>query len=317
MNEDSGKQIFGETVAPRSPSGIGWVFRNERELRAGWRLAIYVVLTVAIVLICGWVVSLVHLLSRAYRMDAGAVLIQELILAAGGFGAAIILGKFEKRSFGVYGLPAGEAFRSRFWQGAVWGFVMISAIILLIHAFGGFSFGGFALNAGAILRHAALWGLVFLTVGFCEEFLFRGYAQFTLTTGIGFWPSALILSALFGMAHLANPGEGPVGGLSVFVIALFFCFTLERTGSLWFAVGLHAAFDWGETFFYAVPNSGIVMPGHLLESSLHGSRWLTGGSIGPEGSAMAFAVMGAAFVLFHFCYRRSKTCANFTMETGD
>jgi uncharacterized protein len=310
MNEPSGKQPFGESWVARSPSGMVGIFRNERELRAGWRLGIYVVLTVAIVLLCAWLATKLRLPLPPYRMDASALLIQELILAAGGFGGAAIMGRFERRSFGAYGLPAREAFQSRFWQGAIWGFVMISAVILLIRAFGGFSFGGFVLSGGAILRHAALWGLVFLTVGFCEEFLFRGYAQFTLTTGIGFWPAATILSALFGMIHLMNPGEGPVGGLSVFVIAMFFCFTLARTGSLWFAVGLHAAFDWGETFFYAVPNSGIVLPGHLFESSLHGPRWLTGGSIGPEGSVMAFVVMGAAFVAFALCYRQPKPTAN-------
>ncbi len=40
-----------------------------------------------------------------------------------------------------------------------------------------------------------------------EEFLFRGYAQFTLATGIGFWPAATALSAAFGAVHLHNSGE--------------------------------------------------------------------------------------------------------------
>ena len=183
---------------------------------------------------------------------------------------------------------------------------MITVIILLIHAFGGFSFGSLAMHGDQILPYAALWSLTFLVVGFFEEFMFRGYTQFTLSTGIGFWPAAIILSALFGAVHLLNPGEGPVGALSVFVIGMFFCLTLERTGSLWFAVGLHAAFDWGETFFYAVPDSGIVSPGHLLNSSLHGPAWLSGGTIGPEGSVMTFAVIAAATVLFLLIYRRPR-----------
>ncbi|HEV3195546.1 MAG TPA: CPBP family intramembrane glutamic endopeptidase, partial [Candidatus Cybelea sp.] len=193
-------------------------------------------------------------------------------------------------------------FGVRFPQGLAWGIAMISATILLIRGFGGVSFGGLALRGSALWGYALLWGVVFLCVGLFEEFLFRGYAQFTLATGIGFWPAATMLSAGFGAIHLANGGEDKIGGLSVFVIAMFFCLTLRRTGNLWFAVGLHAAFDWGESFLFSVPDSGIVAPGHLLNSSLHGPAWLTGGSVGPEGSVMAFAVVALAAILFAIVY---------------
>jgi membrane protease YdiL (CAAX protease family) len=179
---------------------------------------------------------------------------------------------------------------------------MITAIIFLIRAFGGFSFGDLALRGRTLWGYAVLWGAVFILVGIFEEFLFRGYAQFTLTTGIGFWPASTVLSAAFGAIHLYNSGEDKVGALSVFVIGMFFCLTLRRTGNLWFAVGLHAAFDWGETFLFSVPDSGLVAPGHLLNSSLHGSAWLTGGMVGPEGSAMAFVVVGIAAVIFARVY---------------
>jgi uncharacterized protein len=143
---------------------------------------------------------------------------------------------------------------------------------------------------------------VFLCVGLFEEFLFRGYAQFTLATGIGFWLAATALSAAFGAIHIRNSGEDLIGALSVFMIGMFFCLTLRRTGNLWFAVGLHAAFDWGETFLFSVPNSGLVAPGHLLNSSVHGPVWLTGGTVGPEGSVMAFVVVGIASAVFVSVY---------------
>jgi hypothetical protein len=83
---------------------------------------------------------------------------------------------------------------------------------------------------------------------------------------------------------------------------MFFCLTLRRTGTLWFAVGLHAAFDWGETFLFSVPDSGLVAPGHMLNSSLQGPAWLTGGTVGPEGSVMAFVVVGIAAAIFALVY---------------
>jgi membrane protease YdiL (CAAX protease family) len=204
----------------------------------------------------------------------------------------------EARGIGDYGLPGAEMFGLRFWQGLVWGLVMVSATILLIWLLGGFSFGGLALHGSALWGYAVLWGLVFLVVGLFEEFLFRGYTQFTLASGIGFWPAATVISAVFGASHLRNTGEDIAGALSVFVIGMFFCVTLRRTGNLWFAVGLHASFDWGETFLFSVPNSGIVAPGHLLNSSFHGPVWHTGGTVGPEGSVMAFVVVALATVIF-------------------
>jgi hypothetical protein len=213
----------------------------------------------------------------------------------------------EDRRFGTYGLPRALAFGAKFWQGAVWGIAMISAIVFLIRAFGGFSFGDLALHGSKLLGYAVLWGIVFILVGIFEEFLFRGYAQFTLATGIGFWPAATLLSAGFGAVHLHNVGEDKVGALSVFVIGMFFCLTLWRTGNLWFAVGLHAAFDWGETFLYSVPDSGLVAPGHLLNSSLHGRAWLTGGMVGPEGSVMSFMVVGITAIIFVLVYPKSHS----------
>jgi len=144
------------------------------------------------------------------------------------------------------------------------------------------------------------------SVAFFEEFLFRGYAQFTLTRGIGFWPAALALSCGFGLSHLKNLQEHWPGLVAAAFIGLFFCLTLRRTGNLWFAVAFHAAWDWGETFFYSVPDSGISSPGHLLSSDLHGAAWRSGGSTGPEGSVFCFLVIALVWVLFAKTYRRKE-----------
>ncbi|HVO79495.1 MAG TPA: CPBP family intramembrane glutamic endopeptidase, partial [Terriglobales bacterium] len=133
-----------------------------------------------------------------------------------------------------------------------------------------------------------------------------GYIQFTLAQGIGFWPAAALLSALFGATHVNNPGETPTGILGAAVIGFFFCLTLRRTGNLWFAIGFHASWDWGETYFYSVPDSGGVWPGHLLQSSFQGPTWLTGGSVGPEGSALLFVVIALTWVVFDRAYPEVK-----------
>ena len=112
----------------------------------------------------------------------------------------------------------------------------------------------------------------------------------------------MALSALFGGLHLGNKGESWRGALAAGLIGLFFCFTLRRTGNLWFAVGLHASWDWAESYFYGVPDSGTMVQGHLLNPSFHGPAWLTGGTVGPEGSVLVFVVIAALFAAFHFTH---------------
>ncbi len=112
-----------------------------------------------------------------------------------------------------------------------------------------------------------LWAIGFLLVGLFEESAFRGYMLYTLTSGMGFWPAAAITCLLFAGGHISNPGENWVGVLEIVLIAVFLCLALRRTGNLWFAIGWHMAFDWGESFFYSTPNSGIQATGHMLRAS--------------------------------------------------
>jgi membrane protease YdiL (CAAX protease family) len=284
---------------PGAIGGVRAIFWNERELRAGWRLLIYFVLFLAIGGAGSFAALLLHLpITTSTEITATALLVHEIIALSAALAAAAILGVLESRGLGDFGLPGSAAFGPRFWQGFVWGLVMISGMILLIRLFGGFSFGDLALRGPELWGYAALWGLVFLAVGFFEEFFFRGYTQTTLASGIGFWPAAIVISAVFGASHLRNRGEAVAGAASLFAIGMFFCLTLRRTGNLWFAIGLHASFDWGETFLFSAPDSGLIAPGHLLNSSFHGPVWLTGGTVGPEGSVMAFVVMALAAAVF-------------------
>jgi membrane protease YdiL (CAAX protease family) len=216
------------------------------------------------------------------------------------------MARIERREFGRYGLPVRSAFRKDFWIGAMAGFAAISATLLAIFAFQGFRLAGLAIHGQTIVSATLAWGLTFILVGLAEEFAFRGYLQFTLTTGIGFWPSALVLSLLFGLAHMGNPGESNAGVLSVVCFGLLFCLFLRRTGNLWWAVGFHAGWDWGQTFFYGVPDSGIAPYHNLFSSSFNGSRWLTGGTVGPEASVFAPITLAVVAIVFTRFYRDTR-----------
>lgn len=285
------------------PSFAQTVFKGPHGIRAGWRFLLYLLMAAAIGFALGFILQPlnVHGAARLWVQ-----LVSEAMVVIAAIVPALVMARIEKRPFGAYGLPAREAFGKLFWVGCVWGLLAITLLLASIRGLHGFYFGHLALHGFRILKFALFWAAFFLLVGFFEEFLLRGYTQFTLTEAIGFWPAAIILSAAFGALHLGNSGEAWIGVLSAALIGFFFCLTLRRTGSLWFAIGFHQAFDWGETFLYSVPNSGTVEPGHLLNSSFHGPLWLTGGSVGPEGSVFIFILIAAMWVIFDRMYPNAK-----------
>jgi membrane protease YdiL (CAAX protease family) len=163
---------------------------------------------------------------------------------------------------------------------------------------GGISFAPPALSVAGVAFYAIVWAIAFILLGITEELLIRGYALSALGQAIGFWPAAGSLAVLFGGLHLLNPGENVIGALNVVAYSLFAAFTLRRTGNLWFAIGIHASWDYVQTVLYGVPVSGTHHEGRILQADLHGPSWLTGGTVGPEGSALGFVVLALAFVVF-------------------
>jgi len=296
-----------EVPTPPQPNRLQWVFWGPNGLRAFWRLLIFVAITMGLRFGMSKILHLLHLVkphTGNIEFTAKFVLVQDGLAFLCVLLATLIMGRFEKRSLGDYGLPPRSAFRLRFWEGIVWGFVAECATMFTLFLAGNATFHGFSLTGMAALQSGLLWAVAFLLVGFFEELLFRGYPQFTLGTGIGFWPTAFLLSALFWLGHMQNPGETWIGGLSTCLAALLFCVSLKLTGNLWLAIGMHAAWDWAETYFFGVADSGMPAHGHLLNTTMSGSKWMTGGSVGPEGSVVELIVVSATIGLLFLRFGR-------------
>jgi membrane protease YdiL (CAAX protease family) len=277
------------------------IFMSNNGLRSGWGLVLYFGMFALVLAAGSWLTQSLHF------SDLWSQMLNQVGALAAAVIPALALARIEKRHWGDYGLQMQRGFSKLFGVGVIWGFLGITLLLVILHEMHAFDFGHVVLHGTRIAKFAAFWGVMFLLVAFFEEFLLRGYTQFTLSRSIGFWPAAALLSIIFGTLHLNNPGEAWSGALAAAFIGLFFCFTLRRTGSLWFAAGFHAAWDWGESFFYSVPDSGQVSPGHLLSSSFHGSRWLTGGSVGPEGSLLCFFVITVLWAVFANIYAGKRS----------
>jgi membrane protease YdiL (CAAX protease family) len=225
----------------------------------------------------------VHLPDRKLPLSPTWALAGEFIQAVLVLVATWIMARIEGRRLAVYGY-AGRAKLARFLFGLVWGFVALSSLVAVLWKTHLLAFDAGHLQGLTAWKYGLAWLVTFFLVGLAEESLLRGYLQYTLTRGIGFWWGALLMSILFGAIHGTNKGESPVGLFSAGAVGLVFCISLWYTGSLWWAIGFHAAWDWAQSFFYGTPDSGMVARGHLMSEHPVGPLLWSGGPTGPEGS---------------------------------
>lgn len=306
-------QTPGGISEPKTlPRHVIPIFTGPSGLRPGWRLLIFFGLLAL-------PAAILFILSRSQGASHQQIAITPLLLSLNDVvlllflaAATWIMGKIERRKLGDYGLPLRLALKKDFWIGALLGFLAISATLLTMFLLHGFRITALDLHGSAIVPSLFAWAGAFLAVALFEEFAFRGYVQFTLASGIGFWPAALITSGLFGLTHfVADPNENVAGSASVVLFGLLLCFFLRRTGNLWCAVGFHVAYDWGETFFYGVPDSGIVPYHSLFHSVTLGPQWLSGGSVGPEASLVTpLALLFVALALNRYYHSRRTQVQN-------
>ena len=271
-------------------------------LRAGWRLVIFA----AILFVLFATKGLIARRTMHGVDDVGRFVFNQTTRFLICLIASWIMARIERRTIAEYGLPWRRMFRGQFWLGALIGFAALTVLLGFMQAIGVFDFGRIALRGAEIWKWGALYGAILLIVGLSEEFFYRGYIQFTLSTGIGFWPAAILWNAYFGFSHYSNAGETWAGMVNAGLGGLFFCLLLQRSGNLWMPIGFHMAWDWGQTFFYGVPDSGIVVPGHLFNSTHSGPVWLSGGSVGPEGSWLFTALLVVLWIVVAAWMRENR-----------
>ena len=118
-----------------------------------------------------------------------------------------------------------------------------------------------------------------------------------------------VTSTAFGFIHTTNNGENWIGIFAAAFIGFVFCVSVRVTGSAWWAIGCHAAWDWAETYFYGAIDSGMQPTGHYLTTSPSGNALWSGGTDGPEGSLLVLGVTLLLLVALILIYGRRESAA--------
>jgi len=288
-------QIFGQAVGRERRRRFG-IFLGANGLRAGWRVLLFFVIAL-VVGDLGFLLLVRPCLEHGFFVSAPAKLfLYRMWFFLPLLAAAAIMARLEARSMAAYGLDFSQNSIARLVEGAVWGLCAFSLLAGALWSLNACSIRLAPLTGTATWNWGLQWTLAFFAVGLLEEYAARGYPFYTFGSAIGFWPSAVLLSVSFGVIHIQN--QSWIGVLGVVLVALFFCWTLRCTGSLWFAVGCHGAFDWAAAFLFGVPERSGRASGHLLEMSVQGPAWLTGGSFGPESGVLVIPLVLLMWVVF-------------------
>jgi membrane protease YdiL (CAAX protease family) len=75
---------------------------------------------------------------------------------------------------------------------------------------------------------------------FYEEFVFRGFVLVALRRVAGFWPAALVSSAMWAFTHVQYP---MVIQLTILAVGVAFCWIMQRARSLWAPYFAHEVLD--------------------------------------------------------------------------
>lgn len=275
--------------AEQSPLTNIWIGHDG--LRTGWAILLFfVVVVTTVTALSGIASSIQHPLTIRGRLTAPSVIMFEFAGCCGVLVATMVMSLIDKRSWLSYGLKAAHSL-AHFGQGLFWGVVMMGIVIAALVSTHAVTIRFSGATSWSLIVSALLWMVAFFLLAIHEEMMFRGYLFFKLARSWSPITAAAVMSLLFGFAHVANYGETIAGILFVVALGLVCCLAVWRTGSLWWALGLHMAWDWSETFLFGAADSGLPATGRLLISRASGPTWLSGGSVGPEGSMVTFLAL--------------------------
>ena len=284
----------------------GILFGPDGKVRLLWRAVIFYVLA-------DWLLP--YPLDPVFRFIAGTLHVTDGFTAANvaigeieNFVIALtctaIFAWYEDRRVDSYGLPVAEGLGARTWEGALVGIVMAGVVAVGMYLLGGMQIRGLETTGSALVLSALAWLGANICVGLAEEFVYRSYLLQTLWKSIGFWPGATVIALAFTADHyFFKTGENIWDVITLMSLSLMVSYSVLRTGTLWFAVGFHIAFDYMQLFVIGTPNGAQVPQGRLLDVSFNGPAWLTGGVLGTEASFLMYPAIALAWLYIWWRYR--------------
>jgi len=223
----------------------------------------------------------------------------------------------------------GFHFKKAWWIDLLFGFslgaILMSMIFFVELIFGWVSIGNtihFISTSSGFTGSILVFLFYFACLGIFEELLSRGYLLKNLAEGfhlkaIGPKASVMIswflISIIFGLAHIGNPGTTVVSVINLVLLGLTMGAGFILTGELAIPIGLHVSWNVFQGIVFGFPVSGITFPSEivsLVKTDQHGPEIWTGGSFGPEAGLLGLsaAIIGMVLIFVWVAIRRGTRC---------
>lgn len=178
-------------------------------------------------------------------------MIAELLLTSVFLGVTLLyIRKVEKRPFSTLGFVREGALKN-FSLGYAAGLGLFVAAAAMQTLLCNVQYSGF--KAVSIL-----FVFAYIVQALSEETVFRGFLLSSLTQKTGALPAVAVTSALYALLYISNYGASPLNITESFIRGALYAFCVLRAGSLWGAIGIHAA--WNFAFSQVSP----VISGDLV-----------------------------------------------------
>jgi membrane protease YdiL (CAAX protease family) len=190
----------------------------------------------------------------------------------------------------VEGRPVSELAPRKLARHVSFGWLVGMSLLLLaaiaMAAVGAYRIQG--VNGGAYLLGPLV--VLGLLPGITEEIIARGILFRVVEDGLGTWIALVFSALMFGAGHLANPNATVWSSAAIAIEAgLLLGMAYVWTRSLWFCMGLHAAWNFTQGPLLGIPVSGFDVDS-LLVSSTQGPTLLSGGEFGAEASILTVII---------------------------
>lgn len=296
--------------------GTYFINPDEKRLRAGWRILIFIIIF--------WIFAAVIFLlkplfgevtKKAFLQDYSLIIVA--VLAFGATVSVTLARKFlDKRSFVSLGLKVNKKTFKDLFFGFLLSGLMAGLFFALMLALDQIRFNGFnfdtenslagqpfdfvtymsVVSAGSL----ALLLLEHILVSYWEELVFRGYLLQNMIDGMGIKIAIVISCLIYGLIHASNPNAGLLSSLIIVLFGFLRIYGYLTTKMLWLSMGMHIGWN-----FFQGPIFGFAASGHtkstLIDITINpGTPWLSGGEFGPEGSIAIIPIIALALLVMRW-----------------
>jgi membrane protease YdiL (CAAX protease family) len=293
-----------------------YFLRPDGQLRAGWRLLLFLLAFFAAAFIFRMAAGLFLRAQPVFSQIELLTLSTIAGLASLCLATWVMTSRVDHQPFQSIGLNFQTRSPRELVVGLSGGAGLVGVIAFIEWTAGGIHFQRATGYHDSIGFFVVCTGLLVLSAS-NEELLFRGYPFQRLIEGTGEYAALGVASALFGFFHLANPHSTRLAVINTILAGLLIALLFLKTRSLWMPIAFHFSWNWSLAVL-GLPISGIQlirMPWQVVPSI--GKAWLHGSDYGPEGGAAATVLLGIAIVfVFASCEKHHAATKNDGLPPG-